>query len=118
MSFDIEPDGDPHGECAVEIHSLQEEIKNLKQLLSISEGQTADESGVLALVAEERDGLIQALDLSIEGLGCTADLIHFLPPTHVFTKGSEAEKLQDAAWMLIQTHEELYHTLLKIRGDL
>ena len=26
MSFDIEPDGDPHGECALEIHNLQKVI--------------------------------------------------------------------------------------------
>ena len=26
MSFDEQPDGDPHGECAIEIHRLQEEL--------------------------------------------------------------------------------------------
>lgn len=26
MSFDEQPDGDPHGECAAEIHSLQERL--------------------------------------------------------------------------------------------
>lgn len=27
MSFDEQPDGDPHGECAAEIRSLQEQLE-------------------------------------------------------------------------------------------
>lgn len=29
MSFDEQPDGDPHGECAAEIHRLQELLREL-----------------------------------------------------------------------------------------
>lgn len=29
MSFDIEPDGDPHGQCASEIHRLEQQVKEL-----------------------------------------------------------------------------------------
>ena len=32
MSFDIEPDGDPHGECAVEIKRLQDTLKRCQRL--------------------------------------------------------------------------------------
>lgn len=32
--FDEEPDGDPHGECAAEIGSLQAEIKRLNDALT------------------------------------------------------------------------------------
>jgi chromosome segregation ATPase len=31
MSFDIEPDGDPHGECALEIKRLENELSKLKE---------------------------------------------------------------------------------------
>ena len=30
MSFDIEPDGDPHGECALEIHRLEAKVVDLQ----------------------------------------------------------------------------------------
>jgi hypothetical protein len=30
MSFDEQPDGDPHGECAAEIHRLETENKRLR----------------------------------------------------------------------------------------
>lgn len=32
--FDEEPDGDPHGECAAEIHALHERIAHLENLLA------------------------------------------------------------------------------------
>lgn len=31
MSFDIEPDGEPHGECAAEINRLREAIKEIQR---------------------------------------------------------------------------------------
>ena len=36
MSFDEQPDGDPHGECAAEIHSLTEERDKLRAELNES----------------------------------------------------------------------------------
>ena len=35
MMFDEEPDGDPHGECAAEIHRLKEENKRLRIALQM-----------------------------------------------------------------------------------
>lgn len=34
MSFDEQPDGDPHGECAAEIHRLEQEIERLQETLA------------------------------------------------------------------------------------
>lgn len=35
--FDEQPDGDPHGECAAEIHCLQAEVARLTKLLNTPE---------------------------------------------------------------------------------
>lgn len=32
--FDEQPDGDPHGECAAEIHRLQAEVTRLREVLA------------------------------------------------------------------------------------
>ena len=33
MMFDEQPDGDPHGECAAEIHKLSSDLTKAKKLL-------------------------------------------------------------------------------------
>lgn len=38
--FDEQPDGDPHGECAAEIHRLQAEVARLEALLNTPETQS------------------------------------------------------------------------------
>jgi hypothetical protein len=33
--FDEQPDGDPHGECAAEIHRLADNVKQLRHALTV-----------------------------------------------------------------------------------
>lgn len=39
--FDEQPDGDPHGECAAEIHRLQAEIERLSRELELEKEHTS-----------------------------------------------------------------------------
>lgn len=53
MSFDMEPDGDPHGECALEIKQLQSRIDTLTQDLLEARNCTQLEATISALERRE-----------------------------------------------------------------
>jgi hypothetical protein len=65
MMFDEQPDGDPHGECAAEIHRLAAEVKQLRQDLEfVTEFRildAKDAQGKLSEVCRERKVLRETL---------------------------------------------------------
>jgi len=61
MSFDIEPDGDPHGECALEIKTLKAELERkqgiLKKEIMNNISTVNDAAGTIADLGKEVDRL-------------------------------------------------------------
>ena len=57
--FDEQPDGDPHGECAAEIHRLQAEVANLRRKQRVADGLAgayeAERDAALARLAESEN---------------------------------------------------------------
>lgn len=55
MSFDIEPDGDPHGECALEIRRLELENEALLEERARLKFTTEELRAKIAELINERD---------------------------------------------------------------
>lgn len=58
--FDEQPDGDPHGECAAEIHRLEAEVASLRGAIAQQAAVPAapDEGVVQALMEKARDAYV------------------------------------------------------------
>jgi len=64
--FDEEPEGDPHGECAVEILALRRHIERLQNPINLLERDTAKD---IQRVAKERDDAL----LQVKSIKADAD---------------------------------------------
>jgi hypothetical protein len=72
MSFDEQPDGDPHGECAAEIRRLQAEVQMLRETIDAMETMpTGMSPAVCRAMAKYWNGLADriARDGSVRGDG-------------------------------------------------
>ena len=63
MSFDEQPDGDIHGECAFEIHSLQQQLASCQAALADTEALEIGTGERLAKVEQQLAAAIAACNL-------------------------------------------------------
>lgn len=68
MSFDEQPDGDIHGECAFEIHSLQQQLASCQAALADTEALEIGTGERLAKVEQQLSAAIAAYKLKDEEL--------------------------------------------------
>lgn len=62
MSFDEQPDGDPHGECAAEIHRLEQQRDELLAYNQTRTDELAAAVHSIVLLEQQRDELLDALE--------------------------------------------------------
>ena len=87
MSFDTEPDGDPHGQCAEEIHRLERELADTDKINQSLADALEARRAEIAAVTKERDAALAALKDYRDAL-CDG-------PENL--SSYRADKLQDAA---------------------
>ncbi len=76
MSFDIEPDGDPHGECALEIKNLTEEKEKLTRFgewLGVDMSNCYDAEDCVRLWQSKVMELVEAIQCGIHHMPAGAD---------------------------------------------
>ncbi len=76
--FDEQPDGDPHGECAAEIHKLEAAVEHWRDEWS----EVCNENQLLINTCDEANAYIKTLiaerDIYIQGCDLRADEIEQL----------------------------------------